>query len=163
MPRKALCFGFKVALNSDSQRAFVTGTNNVLLPLGVPGDDRVVSQHFENAVFQIVTGDGEAGTDLPQRKLGEEIKFGQTIRLLHANTNMLVCENRRVRATKEKVNQKVILAAVDSEDARGSRWRVMPRYKVRSEGEKVCDRDHIVTRTCTWRLRTTRRRTSTAR
>lgn len=142
MPQKVLKLGFKIALRSEAHRGFVLGTNNILQPVGVAPEGGKLQ--FENAIFQIVSGDGEAGTDLTTRRVGEEIKFGQIVRLIHAQTNSLLCESRRSRATKEKANQKVVLATISSEEAKGSRWRLLPRYKVRSEGEKVCDKDHIL-------------------
>ena len=142
MPQKSLRYGFKISLHV-AQKGYIVATNNVLLPVGTlpEADPRL---RFENAVFQIATGDGEASSDLAQRRIGEEIRFGQAIRLIHMTSNSLLCESRRLRATREKANQKVTLSALNTEDAKGSRWRVLPRYKVRSEGEKVCDRDFVL-------------------
>ena len=136
MPQKSLRYGFKISLHV-AQKGYIVATNNVLLPVGTlpEADPRL---RFENAVFQIATGDGEASSDLAQRRIGEEIRFGQAIRLIHMTSNSLLCESRRLRATREKANQKVTLSALNTEDVKGSRWRVLPPLQSALRGARRC-------------------------
>jgi hypothetical protein len=150
MPPTVLRYGFKIFLDHEAQPGaaanggFIVSTDNLLLPAGVRSNKAAGTLRFEHGVFQLVSGDGDVTLDITQKRLGEEIKFGQVVRLLHVTSNSFLCESRRLRATKEKANQKVLLADFSSEELRGSRWRVAPRYKVRSEGQKICNKDVIV-------------------
>jgi hypothetical protein len=150
MAPTVLRYGYKIFLDHDVQpgsanAGFAVATDNLMLPLGVRSNKTAGSLRIEHAVFQMVSGDGEVSLDITQKRLGEEIKFGQVVRLLHVSSNSFLCESRRLRATREKANQKVTLADFTSiDELRGSRWRVSPRYKVRSEGQKICNKDVIV-------------------
>lgn len=145
--RNRLAFGHKISLCSEDARPGVhlRASNNLLYPVGLPpATDGQSELQFENAVFQVLSGYGDVSSDLTSRRFGEEITFGQTVRLLHVGSNSLLCVHRHARAAHEKSHNKVTLEKFASPEVKNSRWRILPRYKVRSEGQKVCDRDVII-------------------
>jgi hypothetical protein len=93
MPPTVLRYGFKIFLDHEAQPGaaanggFIVSTDNLLLPAGVRSNKAAGTLRFEHGVFQLVSGDGDVTLDITQKRLGEEIKFGQVVRLLHVTSN----------------------------------------------------------------------------
>eukprot|EP00760_Papus_ankaliazontas_P013907 PhM_4_TR15917/c0_g2_i1/m.26276/K04959/ITPR2; inositol 1,4,5-triphosphate receptor type 2 len=143
-----LCFGDKIALRVENNivRAggFARAVNSSQVPLAIVTipKGRRVPPGFENCIFQILSGDGDVKNSTTFN-LGSGVHYGQVVRLLHVKTNQIVCCTKRLKAFKQKGNYKVSLEDL-SEEARGNRWRLMPRYRVKGEGERVTSQDEIV-------------------
>eukprot|EP00759_Apiculatamorpha_spiralis_P056026 PhF_6_TR7942/c1_g2_i1/m.11962 len=146
MSKVSLSFGDKVALFQSRTNAsgFVSSTNNSQFPVAVTSlsAGQKVPSNFENSIFQILSGDGDIKNCLSFNR-GQPVLYGQPIRLLHVKTFSLMCCNKKTKAYKEKANFRVSFETV-SDDAKGNRWRIMPKYKVRGEGERVCGDDEVI-------------------
>eukprot|EP00760_Papus_ankaliazontas_P037517 PhM_4_TR8476/c0_g1_i1/m.104088 len=147
MSKVSLCFGDKIALyhtRPQSGSGFVTSTNNSQFPVAMsplaPGQR--VPDNFENCIFQILSGDGDIKSSLTFNR-GSPVLYGQTVRLMHVKTYSLLCCGKKLKAYKEKANFKITLEAM-TDEAKGTRWRIMPKYKVRGEGERVCSDDDVI-------------------
>lgn len=72
---------------------------------------------------------------------GKVIFYGQTIQLVHFSSNTLLAANKHERADLDLSCLRVELSKEGTKDC----WfKVMPRFKVRFEGEKVRKNDQIV-------------------
>eukprot|EP00759_Apiculatamorpha_spiralis_P056385 PhF_6_TR8006/c0_g1_i1/m.12392 len=150
----ALCFGDKIALRTrigaggggreNTSYQFARHINSSQIPLAVtsapPG--RRVPKGFENCIFQLLSGDGDVRTST-KFLLGTPIHYGQVVRLFHVKTQLLVSCSQKQKAFKQKANYKVSFEPLQ-EELRGNRWRILPRYRVKGEGEKVCTDDEVV-------------------
>eukprot|EP00759_Apiculatamorpha_spiralis_P043126 PhF_6_TR40741/c0_g1_i1/m.61323/K04958/ITPR1; inositol 1,4,5-triphosphate receptor type 1 len=142
----SLSYGDKVALYQSKTNAsgFVNTTNSSQCPAAVTllQNGQRIPPNFENCIFQILSGDGDIKNCVSFNR-GQPVLYGQCIRLLHVKTFTLLCCNKKTKAYKEKANFKVTFEGV-SDEAKGNRWRMMPKYKVRGEGERVCGDDEVV-------------------
>ncbi|CUG92420.1 transmembrane protein, putative [Bodo saltans] len=151
MPRNTLRYGHKVMLRVPSLNGVLTSTNSAITPLGIRphAKDDVLS--LEDSIFMLIPGDGEfnAKDDIDVR---EEVKFGHVVRLVHCTQRCPVVHLSNEPAVLDKAAQRVTIddpARFNSLDPsaalyRTERFRVLPKYKVRGEGERVCEGDHIL-------------------
>ena len=137
MPRDHLRYGHRITLFCDPRSGFCATTSSALSPLGVFADSKI--QNFEHTVFEVCVGDGDVF-----RHRGEPVKFGSTLRLRHIRQGKYLCHQSRYASVVDRANQRVTLedlAAMD--DSMWEKWRLMPRYKVRAEGEFVMEGDYV--------------------
>lgn len=148
MPREFVNYGFKIALHCNEKEGFVVGTTSAIAPVGVAEDnDTSRLKNFEQAIFTILPGDRElaAGEQLGIRHEGETVKFGNVVRLVHHKQNKVLCFNTKLHSVVDPAHHRVTLEDANTVSSdQWDKWRIMPRYKVRGEGEKLCDGDHVV-------------------
>jgi len=71
---------------------------------------------------------------------GSIVFYGQTVQLVHFGTNMLLCGDKKARADLDPTSLKLNLV----KDGTNQSWfKIMPRYKVRFEGEEIRKGDKI--------------------
>jgi hypothetical protein len=140
--REFLRYGFRIALHCPEKNGFVVGTTSGISPVGVAEDsEQEPLRHFEQAVFTIVPGDRDVEAS---RHEGEPVKFGNVVRLIHHKQKKAVAYNTKLHSVVDPAHHRVTLEdGIDGSD-RWDKWRIMPRYKVRGEGERITDGDHIV-------------------
>eukprot|EP00049_Salpingoeca_infusionum_P018394 m.357042 g.357042 ORF g.357042 m.357042 type:complete len:2607 (+) comp17695_c0_seq1:174-7994(+) len=75
------------------------------------------------------------------RRKGDPVTYGQVVQLLHAASNSFVRVSGTMTTPSEPNNMQIELSAVTT---RSSLFKIMPRYKVRSEGDQILMGDQIV-------------------
>eukprot|EP00667_Euglena_gracilis_P000060 EG_transcript_60 len=118
--------------------------------LGTPPRLEAGPEHFEGCVFVLHAVDkflAAKGTAQPPSAAhsGGTISYGQVVQLGHVYTDRWLGVCRRVQAEQEKSSFRVVLLKPEEvEDERLIRFRLLPRYKVRSEGERVRFLDQVL-------------------
>eukprot|EP00053_Salpingoeca_punica_P017480 m.168492 g.168492 ORF g.168492 m.168492 type:complete len:2590 (+) comp17217_c0_seq4:243-8012(+) len=76
-----------------------------------------------------------------KRRFGDKVVYGQLVQLFHLNTEQYVRISSNITSKREPSNMKVEMSA----DLLKHAWfRIMPRYKVRAEGDFVRMTDQVV-------------------
>jgi len=88
----------------------------------------------------------EANKKEIQRLRGKEISYGTVVQLCHAKSGKFLS------ILPKESNGGTALAVVLSEGNDGSWFHIRPKYKVRSEGEKVVSGDQIVLESLKWNI-----------
>ena len=84
----------------------------------------------------------EADNELEfKRRSGDPVVYGQVVQLYHTASRQYVRTSSSITSRREPSHLKVDLS---SETTRNSWFRIMPRYKVRAEGDRVRMNDQIV-------------------
>ena len=76
-----------------------------------------------------------------KRAIGEALRYGAIIQLLHVKSNKFLTVNKRLPAHLEKNAMRVSL---DSDGSEGSYFRVQPYYRLRNLGELVAAGDKVL-------------------
>ena len=145
--------------NGDRMSLYCEGCSGFLAADGITSSDVIVERleleecepgrlkyypnHFERCVFtlnRIDIWDAQglgAGT-------GEPLQYGQIISLRHDYSNSVLCVDRRTQSSLSAaigcLKTRLSKAAGD----RSNYFRILPRYKMRSEGDKVRRSDRII-------------------
>eukprot|EP00056_Hartaetosiga_gracilis_P010415 m.153526 g.153526 ORF g.153526 m.153526 type:complete len:2653 (+) comp13309_c1_seq5:67-8025(+) len=75
------------------------------------------------------------------RREGDHVVYGQIVQLKHATSNEFIRVSDTITSSTEPNNMRIEL---DQNIGRSSFFKIMPRYKVRAEGERVRMGDQIV-------------------
>jgi len=105
-----------------------------------------------NRSFMMPFSEGAAGAAQEAKEaepVGKPLMFGATILIRHVHTGLYVIANRGRRSQKERSCTMLFLGspAVYPRDQRSEQpfcFKVMPRYKLRHEGDAVVYGDHIL-------------------
>jgi len=143
--RQPVVYGCSVMLFCDDKDGYITTTDSALSPIGVQGEDPTTEHRkyggtMEPGVFVVLPADGDTEAN------GEPLKFGHVVQLLHSSRRQNVAW-RRENAMVDKSCLKVGFGSGDKSamwDQSRRRWRVLPRYKSRSEGERVLGDDAVI-------------------
>lgn len=76
-----------------------------------------------------------------ERLAGKTVYYGDVIQLLHFTTQRFMATTKRLQAELENANLKILL---DRDGSKDCYYKILPRYKVRNEGEKIRIGDQIV-------------------
>nr|KAG5712192.1 hypothetical protein BaRGS_014542 [Batillaria attramentaria] len=76
-----------------------------------------------------------------KRQLGKRVRYGEIVQLKHAFTNKYVHMCTSQTSQKDKNNMMIMLQEFNAKNAQ---FRILPQYKVKSEGEVVQIYDQIV-------------------
>eukprot|EP00754_Rhynchopus_humris_P023238 Rhum_TRINITY_DN14827_c12_g1::Rhum_TRINITY_DN14827_c12_g1_i1::g.122112::m.122112 len=99
--------------------------------------------HFERCVFTLTRIDIWDSQGLGN-VTGDPLLYGQVITLRHIYTDTLLCVNRRTQSTVAVGCNKVGLVERSQIKDRSHYFKILPRYKVRSEGDRVRSTDQIM-------------------
>ncbi|KAG5508730.1 hypothetical protein JKF63_05228 [Porcisia hertigi] len=98
--------------------------------------------HYEHTVFLLQPGDPVEAC--ASRQADEDVvKYGQTLRLLHYASQRCLVYNAERRAAGAKGDLRVLFGKHQWNAKVLERWRIMPRYRLRVEGEPVVAGDCI--------------------
>ena len=90
---------------------------------------------------QLADEEAEDNIELQARRLGDSIKFGQSVQLQHCYSNKFIKVDHSNTSVIEHANLKVKL---DEHTRLLSHFKIMPKFKVHTEGVEVRERDHIL-------------------
>eukprot|EP01064_Diplonema_japonicum_P011696 TRINITY_DN19132_c0_g1_i1.p1 TRINITY_DN19132_c0_g1~~TRINITY_DN19132_c0_g1_i1.p1 ORF type:complete len:2902 (+),score=722.22 TRINITY_DN19132_c0_g1_i1:105-8810(+) len=97
--------------------------------------------HFERCVFTLSRIDIWDSQGLGVAN-GDPLYFGQIITLKHDYTDTVLCVDRQRQSNLSVGSSKVLLEKKNPLN-RSNQFKILPKYKVRSEGDKVRASDHI--------------------
>ena len=97
-------------------------------------------QQYQQAK-QLAEEEAEDNVELQARRLGDCIKFGQTVQLQHCYSNKYIKVDHSNTSVIEHANLKVKL---DEHTRLLSHFRIMPKFKVHTEGVEVREHDQIL-------------------
>ena len=128
-----------------------TLTSDDLEVLGLSRTCSPIVDNFERAVFQIRSVDRWSVGSSAELRVDEDmggatpIMYGQVVQLCHIHTHTWLCVRKRLQSDTEKSSFKVsLLQASEIDDPKIARFKILPRFKVRSDGEVVRIRDQIL-------------------
>ena len=166
--RESLRYGSTIVLFAEAKNGYIVATNSSLAQIAVKENTTYNPIQVERSLFTIYPGDSEV-TRCHTRN-GEEIKFGHVVRLIHHVLHAPLTNLCDQHAVVDRSNSRVVLglqtARDEDEDAVAdenavvgdlvtaerlsdfeqnlSKWRVLPRYRLRGEGERICSGDHVI-------------------
>jgi hypothetical protein len=166
--RCPLLYGSTVVMHVSARRGYVVATGSSLAQVGVREDTEWNPIQVERALFTIYPGDSDVSRC--HSRNGEEVKFGHVVRLVHRALHAPLNASDKVHAVVERSYARVSLGintardddndcvvdesavvgelvtgkSVADEEQTAGKWRLLPRYRLRGEGERVCSGDHVV-------------------
>jgi hypothetical protein len=108
-------------------------------------EESFLEQDLDRSLFTLVSGDGEVDAATQTRGIGNPVRFGGVVRLLHVMTNRFLCDSHQ-RASSDRMRLRASLESHSGVNVSSSRWRIFPQYKVRCEGEQVLAGDRFILR-----------------
>ncbi|CAD2212672.1 Inositol 1,4,5-trisphosphate/ryanodine receptor/RyR and IP3R Homology associated, putative [Angomonas deanei] len=138
-----LHYGSRIILFRQSTNGYVISTSSAESPVGLQTYDPLhPSVPFEYCVFVLRPADAvEVSTNSEEGML---VKYGQVVTLQHQIHQLPLSCHQENHAVVLKGNLKVQLDAAGGNTKLTDRWRIMPRYKLRVEGEPVVDGDAVL-------------------
>lgn len=144
LPSGARCIrdGDCVAICSERTSGFLYCSGVVDARLLLMRPQSSVPNAFEKCTFSLRKAQTWTSVGRPKSEEDNEpFVFGSSAQLRHVATDRLVCVSR-IRGEHGKPSFAVELT--DNAEDPGTMFRVMPRYKIRQEGEKILEGDHVV-------------------
>ncbi|KAG5482479.1 hypothetical protein CUR178_05618 [Leishmania enriettii] len=138
-----LRYGNLVNLYKQSLGGYVVATSSLDAPVGLQRDTPEEPLRYEETVFLLQQGDPAEAT-ASRRPDGDVVKYGQAVRLLHYAHHRCLGYHSERHAAGMKGNLRVALENRSSNAKVLERWRIMPRYRLRMEGEPVVAGDPII-------------------
>eukprot|EP00667_Euglena_gracilis_P000792 EG_transcript_792 len=143
----------RVALCSDRAGGWLAAADPVALQLTIatPSRPGAAPAHFERAVLQVRGVDRWNANPIANAVTEEDLAapgpiiYGQVVQLYHGLSDTWLGVRRRVQSAAEKSSFQVgLLGMEEVEDVRAVRFKVLPRFKVRSDGERVRAGDQVL-------------------
>ncbi|KPI89319.1 hypothetical protein ABL78_1548 [Leptomonas seymouri] len=138
-----LRYGCLINLYKQSLDGYVVATSSAEAPVGLQCDSVENPLRYEKTAFLLQRGD-PVETGASRRPGGDIVKYGQTIRLLHYAHQQPLSYHMERHAAGMKGNLRVLLEKRGKSLLKVERWRIMPRYRLRVEGDPVADGDPVL-------------------
>jgi hypothetical protein len=138
-----LRYGCLINLYKQSLDGYIVATSSAEAPVGLQVDSVENPLRYEQTAFLLQHGD-PVEASASRRAGGDIVKYGHTIRLLHYAHQQPLSYHTERHAAGMKGNLRVLLERRGKNTLKVERWRIMPRYRLRVEGEPVADGDPVV-------------------
>ncbi|CAG9572062.1 conserved hypothetical protein [Leishmania major strain Friedlin] len=138
-----LRYGSLISLYKQSLDGYVVATSSSEAPVGLQRDTPETPLRHEHTVLLLQRGD-PAEANVNRQPDSDVVKYGQTIRLLHYAHQKYLSYHAERYAAGMKGNHHVLLETRRRDANVRERWRIMPRYRLRVEGEPVAAGDAII-------------------
>ncbi|KPA77804.1 hypothetical protein ABB37_06626 [Leptomonas pyrrhocoris] len=138
-----LLYGCLINLYKQSLDGYVVATSSAEAPVGVQVDSPENPLRYEQTAFLLQRGDLVEASG-SRRAGGDVVKYGHTIRLLHYAHQQPLSYHTERPAAGMKGNLRALLEKRGKNTLKVEKWRIMPRYRLRVEGEPVADGDPVV-------------------
>jgi hypothetical protein len=146
-PSCTIHFGDRVALQCEQGSPGFLSAHSPADPVLAlsPLPESGLARHFERCVFTLErvttwTAAAKATTEAEN----EPLTFGHFVRIRHVAAGAMVAAYRMRRSAENLTSFIVRLVGAQEPTDASSIWRVVSKYKIRQEGEKVNVGDHIV-------------------
>ncbi|CAJ1987615.1 inositol 145-trisphosphate receptor [Leishmania donovani] len=143
MPAQPLRYGSLISLYKQSLDGYVVATSSTEAPVGLQRDTPETPLRHEHTVLLLQHGD-PVEASVNRQPDSDVVKYGQTIRLLHYAHQKYLGYHAERYAAGMKGNLRVLLETRRRDADVHERWRIMPRYRLRVEGEPVAAGDAII-------------------
>eukprot|EP00760_Papus_ankaliazontas_P007990 PhM_4_TR13636/c0_g1_i1/m.13193 len=147
MPDIALVYGSEISLFADEYNGFLAspGVAESHLVLARSPDAMAMLStnapttpmaHFERCVFSLYPVESE-------KSVGDPITYGSSVKLVHKFSDLVVAVQRHQAASFDSACFRMCLQT-HKEAGNNCNLRVLPRFKIRSEGEPVVVGDKVI-------------------
>ncbi|CBZ25204.1 conserved hypothetical protein [Leishmania mexicana MHOM/GT/2001/U1103] len=143
MPAQPLRYGSLINLYKQTLDGYVVATSSSEAPVGLQCDTPETPLRYEHTVFLLQHGD-PVEASVNRQPDSDVVKYGQTIRLLQYAHQKYLGYHAERYAAGMKGNLRVLLETRRRDANVHERWRIMPRYRLRVEGEPVAAGDPII-------------------
>ncbi|GET87380.1 hypothetical protein, conserved [Leishmania tarentolae] len=143
MPAQTLRYGSLINLYKQSLDGYVVATSSSEAPVGLQSDTHETPLRYEHTIFLLQHGD-PIEASVSRQPDSDAVKYGQTVRLLHYTHQKYLSYHAERYAARMKGNLRVLLERRRRNPNVHERWRIMPRYRLRVEGELVAAGDPII-------------------